>query len=141
MLITKEVEVYLTYNNYKYYQSIGYSVETYTNKQGKLSVKKKKIKVKVEDLPKNARAPVEICCDVCQRHIIVPYSRYCEFNHDGKTFCIHCCARIFPSGDKHVRWDPNKTKEAFQSRFRLWNATIFSIPTFHKKQSSFLRTL
>lgn len=111
MLITKEVEVNINHKNYKHYQDRGYPINTFINEQGRLVVRKSKIKVKVEDLSRTCNTKVEICCDACQQHKIVSYYRYCNHNHDGKTYCIHCYAGIFRSGEKNINWNPNISQE------------------------------
>ena len=111
MLITKEVEITINNNNYKHYQNLGYPIETFINKQGKLSVRRNKILVKVDDLLKNSNAKVEICCDVCRRHKFVTYQRYYNHNHNGKTYCIHCYASVFCSGCNNIHWNPYLTQE------------------------------
>lgn len=111
MLITKEVDITINSKNYKHYQNLGYPIDIFINKQGKVSARKKKIKVNVNDLQKTSNIKVEICCDVCQRRKIVTYYRYCNHNHDGKTYCIHCYARIFRSGKNNMNWNHNISQE------------------------------
>lgn len=111
MLITKEVEINITHNNYKHYLDLGYPITTFINKHGQTSVRREKIKVKTEDLLKTSYVNVEICCDACKQYKTVPYYRYYEHNHDGKTYCIHCYAGIFCSGENSRFWNQNKTDE------------------------------
>lgn len=111
MLITKEVEINITHNNYKHYQSLGYPVDIFVNKQNKIAVRRKKIKVKTEDLLSTSYVKVEICCDNCQQYKVVPYYRYYNHNHGGKTYCIHCYAKLFNSGENHIKWNSSLTKE------------------------------
>lgn len=111
MLITKEVEINLNNKNYEHYLKLGYPVETFINRHNNLAVRRNKIKVKIEDVQKSSGVKVEICCDACQQRKIVTYNRYSHHNHDGKTFCVHCYAKIFRSGENSLKWNPYKTKE------------------------------
>lgn len=111
MLITKEVEITINYNNYKHYQNLGYPINTYIDKKGKLIVKRSKIIVNTKDLSKTSNVKVEICCDACGESKFVTYFRYCNHNHDGKTYCIHCSGKILRSGENHVKWNSVITQE------------------------------
>ena len=110
-LITKEVEIYLSYKNYRHYMALGYPVETFINKQNKLSVRRNKIKVKVDDLHPNSNALVEVCCDSCLQHKFISYAKYFNHNHDGKTYCLHCAGKLFRGGENHPRWNSNRTQD------------------------------
>lgn len=111
MLITKEVDVVINYNNYKHYQNLGYPIDIVVNKQGKRIIKRSVIKVKVSDLSKTSNVKVEICCNLCGLNKFVPYYRYCEHNHEGKTYCIHCAGKVFRSGENSHQWNPTLTQE------------------------------
>ena len=111
MLITKEVEITITHNNYRYYQNLGYHIEMFVNKNGQLAPRKQKIIVKVEDLSKTSSAKVEIRCDYCGHVKTVTYARYYNHNHNGKTYCIHCYAKVFCTGSNSRRWNPTLTEE------------------------------
>jgi hypothetical protein len=111
MLVTKEVEINITHNNYKHYQDLGYDIKMFINKKGKSSPRRQKIVVKVEDLSPTSSVNVEICCDACQRLKTVQYIRYYNHNHNGRTYCIHCYAKVFASGENSRLWNFNLTQK------------------------------
>lgn len=110
MLITKEVEINTTHGNYKHFQDLGYKINMFVNKEGKIVPRRQKILVKVEDLLKTSSADVEICCDYCNQIKTVKYARYYSHNHNGKTYCIHCYAKVFCSGSNSRHWNSTLTQ-------------------------------
>lgn len=112
MLLTKEVEVKPRGKNVEHYESKGYVVSKYMDAKHKIRVKMgTTLMVKVEDLPENSSAKVACECDNCGTPRTMPYYKYCEHNHNGKTYCKNCCHKILQSGFNHWNWNNNKTAE------------------------------
>ena len=82
MLLTKEVEVKITSNTFKYYKELGYKFEH----TGDI------ITVKIEDLPKGSHTMVDVLCDYCNKNIChTPYKNYNKsIKINGKYSCINC---------------------------------------------------
>lgn len=82
MLLTKEVEVKITSNTFKYYKELGYKFEH----TGDI------ITVKVEDLPKGSNNTVDVLCDYCNENVCHPsYKNYNRsIKKNGKYSCIKC---------------------------------------------------
>lgn len=82
MLLTKEVEVKITSNTFKYYKELGYKFEH----TGDI------ITVKIEDLPKGSHSMVDVLCDYCNKNIChTPYKNYNKsIKINGKYSCINC---------------------------------------------------
>ena len=111
-LITKEVEVTLSSNSIKYYEDLGYEIPRYKDKWNRIKTPRgTKILTKVEDLPKNSHIKLLTKCDCCGKEYIIRYQDYYKHNHNGKTYCKKCGAKIFKSGEKHPKWNYNKTDE------------------------------
>ena len=100
MLLSKEVEVTLEGKTTKYYEALGYKIPRRKNKWGKITVPQgSKIKVNVEDLPKNSHFEVDIECDYCHTPNSISYSKYNAHLHkDGKYYCHYCACKIFNGG-------------------------------------------
>ena len=96
MLISKEVEVTLVGANAKYYEDKGYKIPKRKNKYGKLKIiENTKIKVKVEDLPKNSNVKIQVKCDGndCENPYLKPmkWQAYKKYVHkNGKYYCNKC---------------------------------------------------
>ena len=89
-LITKEVDVCIVNNNYRYYENLGYYIPKEINKNGKEIIKNGTyIKVKVCDLPKNSHYNVDVECDRCGDKLTVRYEHYINNinKHNGKYIC------------------------------------------------------
>ena len=95
MLLSKEVEVTINYNNIKRYLDLGYKFPTFVNSKGNISVKKNvKINVNINDLPTNSNAMIKYMCDYCNTETEV---RYCDYmrhypngGKDSKDCCVSC---------------------------------------------------
>lgn len=89
-LVSIEVEITLT-NNVKYYENLGYEIPKHKNVNGRITTPKgTKIKVKIEDLPKNSHVEVTCKCDGCGKELIIPYREYNRFNRNGNIYCKSC---------------------------------------------------
>ena len=82
MLLTKEVEVKITSNTFKYYKELGYKFEH----TGDI------ITVKIEDLPKGSGAIVDVLCDFCKKNVVkLMYKDYVRrIEKYGDSACIEC---------------------------------------------------
>jgi hypothetical protein len=99
-LITKEVEVNLDLKNLSYYINFGYDIDSLRrkDKQGRMSIPKgTKIKIKVEDLPKNSNVYVHVKCDSCGKDLYnTSYQNYNNYlKDDGKYYCRMCSKKLF----------------------------------------------
>ena len=125
-IITKEVEVKVNGFTAGYYKSLGYEIPM--RKASKLTYEKykkefvydtnKTIKVKVDDLPKNSEAYIDVLCDMCNENITS--MRYADYNKtikkNGNSVCKKCSyirkkqADIAYYGDVYVRTEEFKEK-------------------------------
>lgn len=118
-LISKEIEIAVSNSNYRHFEKLGYEIpmklaseSTYRRYKHKYVVDNgKKIKVKVEDLPKGSHTKVKIKCNHCGKECETVYHDYLNHNHDGKTYCNKCHNKVFLSGDKSHFWRSDLTQE------------------------------
>lgn len=93
-LITKEVEVGVTAGRIKHYGDLGYEIPRVKNNKGKDVIPQGiKIKVRVEDLPKNSHIEVECECDICGENNTITYGEYNKViakMKDNKYRCKTC---------------------------------------------------
>lgn len=100
MLLTKEAKVKLNAANIEYYKNLGYEIpvkkasESTRKRHGKDFVYDlgKTMNIKIEDLPKNSGAKVEVLCDICKENIIsVKYADYNKvMERTGSYVCRPC---------------------------------------------------
>ena len=100
MLLTNEVEIYLS-SNAKRYEELGYDIPRYIDKKGRNSIKRgTKILVNISDLPKGSKVKIKVLCDYCLVNIreipYVEYINHCENNITHKYACKKC------TGDKII---------------------------------------
>ena len=111
-LISEYIEVGLSSNTIKYYESLGYEIPRYKNQRGKMVVKRgTKIKIKVADIPKQSTVKVLVKCDCCNKEYYTEYFNYTNQNHNGKSYCHKCSLRVLNSGENHYKWKIDKTNE------------------------------
>lgn len=97
MLLSKEVEIGLRGNkSIPYYREMGYAIPMTIGKKGKPVVDySKKLKVKVNDLPRYSEAKVLVCCEYneegCKQEYYKSYSDYYKNNIES---IVHkdCCS-------------------------------------------------
>ncbi len=95
MIVSKEVEVKLSSNTYKYYEELGYYIPRYYNEIKKKTVYKKGtiINVKVKDLLPYSKAIIILKCDYCGNEYPSKYENYIKYNINGnihKDACKNC---------------------------------------------------
>lgn len=119
-LITKEVEVVLNSKNISYYESLGYEIPRYYNRQlKKMQVKRgTKILVKISDVLSGSEILVNVECDNCNRHYDIMMKQYSKCNHEGKIYCKHCATTVLLSGENSPHWKSDITMEERNSRMR-----------------------
>lgn len=112
MLLTKEVEVYLT-NNISYFENLGYEIPRRDNGYGKMTIPNgTKIKVKTTDLKPSSKNRVVAKCECCKRDKDVSYNSYANsVDKHGEYYCPKCVMKLFNSGENNYKWNPNKTDE------------------------------
>lgn len=94
MLLSKEVEVTVTYKNINRYIDYGYKFPTFTNSKGNVSVKKNtKILVNVEHLDIKSGSLVAYRCDYCGEDTEVRYCDYMKHYQDGIKTAKDCCIK------------------------------------------------
>lgn len=76
----------------------------------------KTILIKIKDLPIHSNLKVPIQCDNCGEQLQVVYRVYYTHNHNGKYYCNKCSSKIFMTGEKHWKWNPNRTEAERQNR-------------------------
>ena len=104
-LISKQVETKVNNRNKKHYQELGYDI---SKQCGHKSIT---IIVNVKDIPRYSLIDVQCQCDNCNKIYDLHYSDYLRRNHEGKIYCNNCAQKIFHSGDKNNRWNPDLTDE------------------------------
>ena len=133
-LITKEVEVCIVNNNYKYYEDLGYYIPKEVNKNGKEIIKSGTyIKVKTDDLPKDSHYKVDVLCDCCGDKFTVRYSQYWQNTNrnNGKYICSSTKVTV---GDKRV----NTTDVTYEDLVILYQQYIDAygeVPIYSKCDS------
>lgn len=110
-LVSTEVEVKLASKNIKHYESLGYEIPRYKNKNGLIQCKHgTKINVKVKDLLCSSSALVDVQCDFCKKTKKIKYKDYNMCNHDGLYYCKDCARTVFNTGNKY-HFNSNITDE------------------------------
>ncbi len=90
MLLDEKVEVSLGSRRIKYYESLGYEIPKYKDKQNRLKVKKgTKLLIDIKDLPFNSNLEVNVKCDNCEKKYLKQYYKHTKYN-DGLDYCIDC---------------------------------------------------
>lgn len=93
-----EVKVWVTLsNNISYYESLGYEIPRYKDKDGKNCVKRgTKILVNVSDLPKRSNVKITKICDICEAKIQNQgYNTVLTRREkDGKDYCFKCGNKV-----------------------------------------------
>ena len=113
-LISNTIEIKVSKNTYKYYESLGYKIPKKLNNNNKLVTDESKyITVKTKDLPKGSHTKVKIRCDNpnCNKEYEVMYEYYIRQNNDGKTYCKSCVKKVLYSKENAYNWNPNLTDE------------------------------
>lgn len=92
MLISTEAKVYVNMSKYQYYTDKGYVIETHIDKDKHLRIPRHSyIMVKIDDLPNDSCAIVDIICDYCGKPVSTKYkdflSRHEKVNKDSCTDC------------------------------------------------------
>lgn len=125
-ILTKEVEVKLNSSNIQHYKSFGYEIPM---KEPCERYKKRGIElvydlgapmiIKVEDLPKNSNAYIDVLCDMCKENIFSV--RYATYNRGvdktGSYVCRKCSyiktqqTLIANYGDLYVNTEEFKEKQ------------------------------
>lgn len=125
-ILTKEVEVRVNGFTSEYYKNLGYEIPmkkastSYFKRTGKEFVcdTTKIIIVKVDDLPNNSDARVEVLCDVCQKEsAIIRYADYTRaIKKNGHYICKRCSVikreqdKIIKYNDVYFNTEEFKTK-------------------------------
>lgn len=129
-IITKEVEIAVGRDCYKYYK-MGYDVPIKKKeyKDGHKSILKnnmifdtsKTIKIKVEDLSEWSLVRIEVECDYCGKQYSLAKGalfHYTTFRESGLVLCEHCAKSKYFVGEKATTYNPNKTdEERIKSRY------------------------
>ena len=116
-LITKEVEITLNPNNINYYKNLKYEIPKHKDSNYKLRIKQgTKILVKIEDLPENSNAKVNVKCDGCGKQLKnkrwVDYKKCAHEN--GEYYCLKCAINLY--GKEKT----NNTKLKKDKSFEQW---------------------
>ena len=134
-------EIYVGVNNKEYYIKKGYIIptieKTYYYKDGRkdrtrfITPKNTKIKVKIEDVPLQSNAKVNVECDCCKKKYIMKYQDYNLHNHNGKIYCKKCFNTILASGSNNSRWNYNLSQEERINKRKtekdtIWKKKIFA---------------
>ena len=87
MILTKEVEITITYNNIEHYKKLGYDVKCFD-----------KIIVPIEHLSPQSNKKVKVKCDVCGKERKIKYQDYNKSILNGGFYA--CCSKC--------AWDKNR---------------------------------
>lgn len=101
ILLTEYVEIVPSCKDYKLYESKGYTIPKYWDKEHYRFLTKRgtKITVHVSDLPKGSHAKVEVACDYCGKIKETAYRDYLK-NHDEELG--DCCVKCRPIKYEHT---------------------------------------
>ena len=115
MLLTKEVEVKLWGRHIKYYHDLGYK-----GKHGDI------ITVKVDDLPSNSRAEVEVECDYCHKPYHTQYSSYLNsLKYINKSSCNKIdCKNKKTKETNQIRYGVDNTSKLYENQEKWKNTNI-----------------
>lgn len=117
-LLSEYTTVYISGKNQKHFESLGYEIPKYYNKNNSRYMVKSGtyITVKTSDLLTGSNIKVHVSCDRCGREYDLPYYKYLHSLHDGKNYCCNCFHKVLISGKNHYLWNPHLTDE---DRIRL----------------------
>lgn len=101
MLISNTILVKIAKRNVGHYRQLGYKIPD--NPWGQF------IEVQIKDLPIHSNIKIPVQCDNCGKQLEVVYKVYYKHNHSGKYYCNNCSSKVLMSGDKHWKWNPNRT--------------------------------
>lgn len=108
-ILQDKIEIKLTSNTIKYYESLGYHIPRYRDSRGRLKVLEgTKIIVDVKDLKKGAGVLIHVKCDNCGKKFKRIWRDHKE--HNGYVYCKNC-AGILHRGEKAYNWNPNLSDE------------------------------
>lgn len=127
MLLSETAKVKLNGGNIVYYEQLDYNIPREKNKWGKLGVLRGTIiEVKIEDLPENSHAEVEILCDYCEK--VVVRKKYGGYINQNKKSTIHkdCCKAC----------QPLKNKESNESVYGVSHISKLESTTEKRKQTN-----
>lgn len=111
-LLSNEVEISISGNRAKYFEDLGYEIPRRQDSRGRMVIPANtKIIVKVKDLTRGSKIPVDIQCDHCNKQYQIRYYQYLERVKDGKTYCTHCYGKVFKSKENSEWWDAEKSQE------------------------------
>jgi len=97
-IISKEVEVLLNSSNIKYYESLGYEIPKYYNKNNSKYLVKRgtKIIVKIEHLQLGSNISIKIQCDGCEKKYNIGFNKYNDHVlENDKYYCKKCATKLF----------------------------------------------
>lgn len=97
MLLTQEIEIYVTPRTVAHYKEKGYIIPTKISEKSKKEVidSKHPITVKIQDLPENSHAKIKYQCDSCKRTYTTVYADWNKITYkELGTFCKKCAAKI-----------------------------------------------
>lgn len=123
MILSKFVEIGICGKNIKYWEDKGYNIPRKKDNRGRIVFDKSntKIKVKIEDLPKNSTARVKVKCEDCNKIRQTNYQsivirKNSHYNISGETPCPKC-ANSRKGGIKHYKYtNGNPRYRQYQKR-------------------------
>ncbi len=100
MILVEEIEVLINPRRKKHFESLGYEIPKYINRNGLPTVLTgTAITVQVKDLSPYSDVKVPVCCEVCNQARKIPYKHLAKPNSnksgwlvDGTTLCKKCSA-------------------------------------------------
>jgi len=112
MLLSKTAKVRVDKRNYEYYTNKGYKINLHIDKDKHVRVPKGTyIIVKVEDLPENSCAHVNIKCDYCGKEYIKKYVDHLTGHNIVDKDCCSDCTRLKTTESNMIKYGTNSLKE------------------------------
>lgn len=111
MLLSKTAKVGINKLNYQYYTDKGYEIKQHIDKDKHIRVPKGTyITVKIEDLPDNSSAKIQVKCDYCDKEITVKYRDYLKRHKIIDKDCCKDCTRLKITESNIVQYGTNSIK-------------------------------
>ena len=128
MLISKEAKVFVNMSKYQYYTEKGYIIETHIDKDKHIRIPRNSyIIVKIEDLPNDSCAIVDIVCDYCGKHISVKYKDFLlRHKKVDKDSCNDCKSLKIAESNIAVYGTNSMIKRAKIQNFKVGRDVKFS---------------
>lgn len=127
MILVNTIEISVNGKKVKHYESLGYNIPKWKDKNGRVKVKRGTImSVKIEDLPTASRELIPYKCDYCEKDDLKPYVQLLK---GRKIIDKDCCEDCIPLKIKEtnlIKYGVEHTQqlEETKSKFRETNLKV-----------------